>query len=44
MKHGISGDLKGLETEETFSGVMVNLGPLAGVHIVDNTVVYKLPG
>lgn len=44
VKHGISGGLKGLETKETFTGVMVFAGPLEGVNIVENTVTYKLPG
>jgi hypothetical protein len=44
VKHGVSGDLKGLETMETYTGVNVMVGPLAGVIIIDNTVTYKLPG
>ena len=43
VKHGISSDLKGLETKETFTGLIVAVGPLAGVNIVENTVTYKLP-
>jgi hypothetical protein len=41
VKHGVSGDLKGLETKETFTGVVVLFGPLAGLSLVDNTVTYK---
>ncbi len=41
VKHGISGELKGLETMETFNGVVVMA---AGFVLVDNTVSYKLPG
>ena len=44
VKHGVSGDLKGLETMETYTGVNVIAGPLAGVIIIDNVVAYKLPG
>jgi len=44
VKHGISGDLKGLETMETYTGVLLLAGPLTGVVLVDNTVTYKLPG
>jgi hypothetical protein len=43
-KHGVSGDLKGLETMETYTGVLILAGPLTGVVLVDNTVAYKLPG
>jgi hypothetical protein len=43
-KHGVSGDLKGLETMETYTGVLILAGPLTGVVLVDNTVTYKLPG
>jgi hypothetical protein len=42
VKHGISGDLKGVETKETYTGVAIQVGPLAGVALVDNTVDYKL--
>lgn len=44
VKHGVSGDLKGLETMEKYTGVAIQVGPLAGVLLVDNTVTYKLPG
>ena len=44
VKHGVSGDLKGLETMETYTGVLILVGPLTGVVLVDNTVAYKLPG
>ena len=44
VKHGVSGDLKGLQTKETFTGVSILVGPLAGVSLLDNTVTYKLPG
>jgi hypothetical protein len=44
VKHGVSGDLKGLETMETYTGVLILAGPLTGVVLVDNTVAYKLPG
>jgi hypothetical protein len=44
VKHGVSGDLKGLETKETYAGVAIVAGPLAGVNLLDNTVTYKLPG
>jgi hypothetical protein len=43
VKHGTDGNLKGLWTWETFTGVNVKVGPLAGVIIIDNTVDYKLP-
>lgn len=43
-KHGISGDLKGLETMETYTGVLILASPLTGIVLVDNTVTYKLPG
>jgi hypothetical protein len=44
VKHGVSGNLKGLVTQETFTGVVILMGPLAGLSLVDNTVTYKLPG
>jgi hypothetical protein len=44
VKHGVSGDLKGLETMERYTGVLILAGPLTGVVLVDNTVTYKLPG
>jgi hypothetical protein len=44
VKHGVSGDLKGLETKETYTGVSIVAGPLTGVSLLDNTVTYKLPG
>jgi hypothetical protein len=44
VKHGVSGALKGLETMERYTGVLIQVGPLAGVILVDNTVTYKLPG
>jgi hypothetical protein len=44
VKHGVSGDLKGLKTMETFTGVAILAGPLTGVSLVDNAVMYKLPG
>jgi hypothetical protein len=43
VKHGVNGDLRGLQTWETFTGVNVKVGPLAGVIIIDNTVDYRLP-
>lgn len=44
IKYGTNGNLRGLQTWETFTGVNVKVGPLAGVIIIDNTVNYKLPG
>jgi hypothetical protein len=44
VKHGVSGDLKGLETKETFTGVFFLGGPFAGLSLVDHTGTYKLPG
>jgi hypothetical protein len=45
VKHGVSGDLKGLETTERGAGVMIfEEGPLYGVIIFETTVTYKLPG
>ena len=44
VKHGVSGDLKGLQTMETYTGVAIMVGPWTGVVLVDNTVNYKLPG
>jgi hypothetical protein len=44
VKHGVSGDLKGLQTKETFTGVSILVGPLTGVSLLDNTATYKLPG
>jgi len=43
-KYGISGDLKGLRTIETYTGVNIKVGPLAGVIVIDNTVSYQLRG
>jgi hypothetical protein len=42
-KHGVSGELEGLETQELFTVVNVMVGPLSGIMIVDNMVAYKLP-
>ena len=44
IKYGTDGSLRGLQTWETFTGVNVKVGPLAGVIIIDNTVNYKLWG
>lgn len=44
VKRGVSGDLKGLQTMETYTGVSIMGGPLAGVTLVDNTVTYILSG
>jgi hypothetical protein len=45
VKHGVSGDLKGLETKEQGVGVfIIEGGPLDGVIIFETTVTYKLPG
>jgi hypothetical protein len=43
IKHGISGELKGLSTVESYTGVNIKVGPLAGVILIDNTVTYRLP-
>jgi len=43
IKHGVNGDLKGLNTMETFTGVNIQVGPLAGIIVIDNTVNYVLP-
>lgn len=42
VKHGVSGDLKDAVIEASFSGVIINLGPLAGVHLIEGTGTYKL--
>ena len=44
VKYGVSGALKGLKTMDTYTGVLIEAGPLAGVVLIDNTVTYKLPG
>lgn len=44
VKHGVSGDLKGAVMKARFSGVIINLGPLAGVHLIEGTGTYKLTG
>jgi hypothetical protein len=45
VKHGVSGDLKGLEATERGAGVMIfEGGPLDGVVIFETTVTYKLSG
>jgi hypothetical protein len=44
VKHGVSGDLKGLETMEQGAGVFIFDGPLYGVVIFETTVTYKRPG
>jgi len=44
VKHGVSGDLKGAVIKATFTGVNINFGPLAGVHLLEGTGTYKLKG
>lgn len=44
VKHGVSGDLIGVEIRATFTGVNIKVGPLAGVHIVEGTGTYKMTG
>jgi hypothetical protein len=44
VKHGVSGDLTGIQIKATFTGINIMVGPLAGVHVVEGTGTYKLPG
>jgi len=44
VKHGVSGDLTGIQIKATFTGVNIMVGPLAGIHVVEGTGTYLLPG
>ena len=44
VKHGVSGDLTGVQIKATFTGVNIMVGPLAGVHLVEGAGTYMLPG
>jgi hypothetical protein len=44
VKRGVSGDLTGVQIKSTFTGVNIMVGPLTGVHLVEGTGTYLLPG
>ena len=43
VKHGVSGDLTGVQIKATFTGVNIMVGPLTGVHVVEGTGTYFFP-
>jgi hypothetical protein len=44
VKHGVSGDLNGMQIRATFTGVNIKVGPLEGIHVVEGTGTYKMVG
>jgi len=43
VKHGVTGDLTGVQIKATFTGVNIMVGPLTGVHVVEGTGAYFFP-